>query len=320
MRYCLEGWEDGEPVQSWLESPNRWQTQAAERVILELAPGATITLQQQPRALTAARLGVGACIWDGALVMAAYLAAQPPGTFAGKRCVELGAGVGAAGLALAALGARVTLTDKPALLPLLRGNIARNWLAGSSTCVARSESPALQQAPRGRADVAALEWGAEGYLAQADRIAGGNPVDLVVACDCVYPDPDGPSPDAGHFVAALAALSFTCRPDPSNAEFLAFAPNRMALGKAMGAALLLLLVSGIAAEAKVEFTSKRRWLQEPAKPAAKAATKSAVAPAPGPVPGAKAAAKPAPGPALARGARPAAKPAAAPAEARRALV
>lgn len=38
----------------------------------------------QPRALTAARLGVGACIWDGALVLAAYLAAQPPGTFAGE--------------------------------------------------------------------------------------------------------------------------------------------------------------------------------------------------------------------------------------------
>lgn len=34
----------------------------------------------------------------------------------------------------------------------------------------------------------------------------GEPVDLVVACDCVYPDPDGPSPDAAHFVAALAAL------------------------------------------------------------------------------------------------------------------
>ena len=40
-------------------------------------------LRPQPRALTAARLGVGACIWDGALVLAAWAAAQPAGTFAG---------------------------------------------------------------------------------------------------------------------------------------------------------------------------------------------------------------------------------------------
>ncbi len=39
-------------------------------------------------------------------------------------------------------------------------------------------------------------------------------MDLVVACDCVYPDPDGPSPDAEHFVAALAAL---CAPLPAGA-------------------------------------------------------------------------------------------------------
>ena len=38
----------------------------------------------QPRSLTAAKLGVGACAWDGALVLCSYLAAQPRGTFAGK--------------------------------------------------------------------------------------------------------------------------------------------------------------------------------------------------------------------------------------------
>lgn len=50
------------------------------------------------------------------------------GMLAGKKCIELGAGVGLVGLSLASFGAEVTLTDKPALLSLLRGNVARNWL------------------------------------------------------------------------------------------------------------------------------------------------------------------------------------------------
>lgn len=36
--------------------------------------------------------------------------------------------MGLVGLSLARLGAQVTLTDKPALLSLLKGNVARNWL------------------------------------------------------------------------------------------------------------------------------------------------------------------------------------------------
>ena len=42
------------------------------------------------------------------------------------RCVELGAGVGLVGLALAAMGARATVTDVRKVLPLLRRNLAAN--------------------------------------------------------------------------------------------------------------------------------------------------------------------------------------------------
>ena len=37
----------------------------------------------QPRALTGGRGGVGATVWDGALVLTAYLASQAPGSFDG---------------------------------------------------------------------------------------------------------------------------------------------------------------------------------------------------------------------------------------------
>lgn len=45
---------------------------------------------------------------------------------AGMRCVELGAGVGLVGLALAAMGARVAVTDVAKVLPLMHANLEAN--------------------------------------------------------------------------------------------------------------------------------------------------------------------------------------------------
>lgn len=52
--------------------------------------------------------------------------ARPPSLPAGMRCVELGAGVGLVGLALAAMGAQVAITDVEKVLPLMRENLGAN--------------------------------------------------------------------------------------------------------------------------------------------------------------------------------------------------
>lgn len=76
-----------------------------------------------------AHVSAGAAVWDGAYVLAAYLDSQPPGTFAGLRCVELGCGCGLLGLVLARLGAgAVYLTDKQQHLVGPRVNAAKNKL------------------------------------------------------------------------------------------------------------------------------------------------------------------------------------------------
>ena len=66
-----------------------------------------------PHALTIrthAAAGLAAKVWPSALRLAA-VAAAAPGAWRGATVVELGCGPGAAGLALAALGAHVLLTD-----------------------------------------------------------------------------------------------------------------------------------------------------------------------------------------------------------------
>lgn len=195
----FERWEDGELVQKTLTEPNRWEVHSAEEVAVTLGD-LRLRILQQPHQLAGAganpdKLGVAAALWDGALVLAAYLAAQPRYRYLGMRCVELGAGVGLVGLALAAMGARVTITDIDKVLPLMRDNLAANGF-----------DPARgPQEGAGWAEAGELEWGAPGWMAGVARLAEAG-VDLVVAADCCYIDQDGQSPSTPAFVETCAGL------------------------------------------------------------------------------------------------------------------
>lgn len=81
-----------------------------------------------------AEYGIAGRIWEAAFLLLGYLAREPAHAFdppcsvytRGDACVlELGAGVGTAGLAVAKHGTPVVLTDLPEVCPLLERNAAR---------------------------------------------------------------------------------------------------------------------------------------------------------------------------------------------------
>lgn len=76
---------------------------------------------------------------------------------------------GLAGMALALLGAHVTFTDLPVIVPALEANVRANLSAGG---------------PGPRPEVVPLDWRDEGEATA--RLVEGGPFDLVVGTDCVY--------------------------------------------------------------------------------------------------------------------------------------
>lgn len=136
--------------------------------------GGSVTVQPQRQMFERADTGFGAAgtgadvarmtgalLWDSALVLASWLVRNRQSAKDVSSAIELGAGLGLAGLAAAsALGIDVTLTDRAELLPLLERGIATNGLLSTRAMT--------------------LEWGDD----DAARKLGT--FDLVLASDCIY--------------------------------------------------------------------------------------------------------------------------------------
>jgi len=188
----FEGWTDGERERKHLTHLDRWEVHSAERVVVQLYD-LQLTVLQRPRDLNHDKLGVGACVWDGAIILAAYLATQPRHRFIGCKAIELGAGVGLVSLVLGKLGAHVHATDIDKIIPLLGKNVEENDLHRIVT-------------EKGHVSVSSLEWGsADGMKHALDLCHDGYP-DLVLAADCCYFDGEGPSPDTVEFVKICRTL------------------------------------------------------------------------------------------------------------------
>mmetsp|Transcript_7699 Transcript_7699/g.14478 ORF Transcript_7699/g.14478 Transcript_7699/m.14478 type:complete len:199 (+) Transcript_7699:201-797(+) len=189
LRVVVKGWEDGQKMEKEIEEPDRWSVQAGDTIFVESPTeyGVSVTVTQKRDDLK--EVGVGALVWEGALVLSQHVSRLPPGKLRGARVVELGAGLGLVGLLAAKRGARVTLTDVAALLPSLESNSSAN-----------------QPMPEpGTVEIAELEWGSAGAPAAIEVIKEAGPIDFVLAADFLYPETPGLHGnihlEAGHPVA-----------------------------------------------------------------------------------------------------------------------
>ena len=133
--------------------------------------------------LVVAESAAGICgrVWDSALVLSCWLGGL--GSLEGSVAVELGSGTGLGGIAAAARGARVAVSDFEEALPLLRTNAAAN--AASCRHAAVAISLAWGGVGFSWAEIQAL-W-PTGSMADAELgVATGVNSRLVLCSDVVY--------------------------------------------------------------------------------------------------------------------------------------
>jgi predicted nicotinamide N-methyase len=125
---------------------------------------------------------LGTTVWDASIVLTKFFEknAVGRGNFSTaklhhRQCLELGAGTGLAGIALALYGANVTFTDIQSVLPLLKKNVEDNILKSTAA------SAAGQSNIVGSVDIKELDWSNEATYTQFKP-----PYDYIIAADCVY--------------------------------------------------------------------------------------------------------------------------------------
>jgi predicted nicotinamide N-methyase len=186
--------DDAAPV----NHPDRhWKPAKHQRYPILVFPDPTgdITLQQSCQAEMEK---VGLVTWHCSKLMAGWAQHESrAGSWAGKRILELGSGTGLGGIALARLGAAVTLTDMPSHIAsqLLQKNVADN-------CGGCAHTPSVQD----------FLWGEE----PNPPFPVDAPFDYIVACDCVYQEA---------MVAPLAQSIVACSA-PATVTYIAWQTRR----------------------------------------------------------------------------------------------
>lgn len=116
--------------------------------------------------------GPGARVWEAGAVLAMWLEhSRPP--LRGVRALELGSGTGVVGLAAAALGARVTLTDRA---PIAHGPLRANVRLNAE----------LLEACGGSATAEALDWDDPAACERARALAARGGAQLLLAADVTH--------------------------------------------------------------------------------------------------------------------------------------
>lgn len=143
---------------------------------------------------------LGTTVWDASIVLAKYLEKNArKGELSrikvkNKRCIELGAGMGLAGMAFALLGADVALTDTTdAVMALLRRNVDTNMTAAAL----KLKDAEWAVSVAGKVSVSELDWSNKSHYEALNP-----PFDYVIAADCVYSEVAVP-----HFLNAVLAMA-----------------------------------------------------------------------------------------------------------------